>query len=302
MRIDWAVKTDTGRVRSQNEDTVRAEGEANLVVLCDGMGGHRAGEVASRIAVDTFFETAGSDESKELVPKLPSTPPETITMIRAAKKANAAVHTQAQSQESYRGMGCTLVALRLLNDKAYFVSVGDSRLYLLRSGRLHLISQDHTRLRMLEQMGYKLDPAETKQLQGMLIRAMGTKPEVDIDHGHGPALSGDKWLLCSDGLTDELSDDQIEVILERAETAETAAAECVRLAVEAGGRDNVSVAVAQVVSGAEVTGSEELPRPETYPPPVQEDHRETETGSGILSRLSRRLRKAGDEEAPDESH
>jgi len=300
MKIEWAVKSDTGRVRSQNEDTVRAEPATNLVVLCDGMGGHRAGEVASRIAVDTFFETAVSDASNDSLPRLPSAPPCTTTMLRAARTANEAVHSAAQAQESYRGMGCTLVALRLLDNTATFVSVGDSRLYLFRAGRLHLISQDHTRLRMLEQMGYKLDPAEMKQLQGMLIRAMGTKPEIEIDHGHSPTLSGDMWLLCSDGLTDELNDEQIAAVLERAANAESAVEECVHLAIESGGRDNVSVAVARIISGSTETGSEEIPRPETYPPPQLDDRRDTDTGSGLLSRLSRRLRGVGDEGGSEE--
>ena len=128
----------------------------------------------------------------------------------------------------------------------------------------------------------------------------GTKPEIEIDHGHSPTLSGDMWLLCSDGLTDELNDEQIAAVLERAANAESAVEECVHLALESGGRDNVSVAVTRIISGSTETGSEEIPRPETYPPPQLDDRRDTDTGSGLLSRLSRRLRGVGDEGGSEE--
>jgi protein phosphatase len=301
MRIEWATRTDTGRVRAQNEDTVRAEPASGLVVLCDGMGGHRAGEVASRLASETFLRTAAADAADPTAPDGSPLPPEIARLVNAARRANEVVYENAESRDAYRGMGCTLVALRLHDDTATFVSLGDSRLYLLREGILRQISQDHTRLRLLEQMGYRLEPTEAKQLQGMLVRALGTKPMVEVDHGSGPALSGDLWMLCSDGLTDELADEEILSILESAPDAESAAEECVRRALEAGGRDNVSVAVALIVSGREGAGTEEIPRPAVYSPEPGNPEGAADSRGGFLSRLSHRLRGETNETDPPAS-
>ena len=295
MEIEWATRTDTGRVRPQNEDTVRAEPASGLVVLCDGMGGHRAGDVASRLALETFLKFAAADATDDSFPDGTAVPPTVAGLVGAAWSANAAVHAEAGSRESYRGMGCTLIALQLRDDTAAFVSVGDSRLYLMRKGRLRQISHDHTRLRLLEQMGYKLDPVETKPLQGMLVRALGTKPAVEVDHGSGPALSGDIWLLCSDGLTDELTDEDIGSILQSAGNATLAAEECVRRALESGGRDNVSVAVARIISGRTGTGQEEIPHPATCSPPGADSQMRVDPGGGFLARLSQRFRGSADQ-------
>jgi protein phosphatase len=257
------------------------------------MGGHRAGEVASRIATETFLKIAAVDPPDDPLPAEVAVPLSVASLVRAAWSANEVVYAKAESQESYRGMGCTLVALRLRDDTASFVSVGDSRLYLLRESRLHQVSQDHTRLRLLEQMGYKLDPAEVKQLQGMLVRALGTKPAVEVDHGSGPALCGDLWLLCSDGLTDELADEDIRSILLGAADAKSAAEECIRRAVGSGGRDNVSVAVARILSGSTGRGPERIPRPATCTPTLDDSQADADPEEGFLSRLSQRLRGGG---------
>lgn len=295
MRIEWATGTDKGPVREGNEDFVCAESQLGLVVLCDGMGGHLAGEVASKLAVETFFDAVAKGTWEGPCPEAPEAPETMHALIHATWSANKAILLHAGSREDYRGMGCTIVALRIQDGIASFVTVGDSRLYLLRSGTLHLISQDHTRLRMLQQMGIRLDPTEARQIRGMLVRALGTQDTVEVDYGHGRARTGDLWMLCSDGLTDELDDTEIRTILVGADDSQSAVDGCVRRAVEKGGRDNVTVGVARVIEGDETPGNLAIPRPETCSPFTPGEAVDPEDPKGFFSRLSRRLRGGGGE-------
>jgi protein phosphatase len=269
--VDWAVRTHRGRIREQNEDFVRVEKKRGLAVLCDGMGGHRAGEVASRMATEAFFENCSVHLVAGHEGKDGRMTPETARLVASARSANQAVLEGARRDDAFRGMGCTLVALLLDGSGASFVSVGDSRLYLLRGGKLTQVTEDHTRVRMLERMGIAVDVAEARNMHGLLVRALGTHANVEIDHGHGAARLGDVWLLCSDGLTDELGDPEIARILTESRDAEAAAAKLVARAVEAGGRDNVTVAVARVTAAPEPSGDADPPRPETSRVDDEED-------------------------------
>jgi protein phosphatase len=300
MKVEWATGTDKGRVRAENEDFVRADPDMALVVLCDGMGGHLAGEVASRLGVETFFNAVAKGDRESPCPEAPDAPDTVHALIHATWAANEAIFQEAVSREEHHGMGCTLVALQIESGLASFVTVGDSRLYLLRGGSFHLISQDHTRLRMLRQLGIHLDPREAKRFHGMLVRAVGTQETVEVDYGHGPVQTGDFWLLCSDGLTDELDDAEIQSILENETDPQSAVDLCLRRAIEAGGRDNVTVAIAHVVEGDETPGDLEIPRPETCSPFSPEKPESGEDPNGFFSRLSRRLRGGGEppEDAP----
>ncbi len=274
MEIEWGSESDTGRVRANNEDSILIRGGLGLAVLCDGMGGHRAGEVASSLAVESLaasFEASirqegGADGAMGGAPvspgRVPVSPAERA-LLDAARTANSAVYAKAQSSAEYGGMGCTLVALHLGAGRASFVTVGDSRLYLLRGGKLMQISEDHTRLRMLERMGVNLDSIDARRIRGVLTRAVGTHPDLEVDCGGGQTVDGDLWLLCSDGLTDELDDDAIRSILRSSKDPRTAARACAQRAVEAGGRDNVSVIVARIAGGPKATGRVELPKIET---------------------------------------
>ncbi|MBD3161115.1 MAG: SpoIIE family protein phosphatase [Candidatus Eisenbacteria bacterium] len=288
MKIDWATATDVGKVRRQNEDAVLAEEALGLGILCDGMGGHRAGDVASRLAVRVFADEIRDPSPREDCLQAQAAPESVQALIAAARRANEAVYLQAERNEDQRGMGCTLVALRLRDDDAAFVSIGDSRIYLYRSGRLHRISQDHTQIHMLRQMGIQLDPAEAQQIQGMLVRALGTEPKIDVDFGYGAAFEGDVWLLCSDGLTDELKDAEIEEILRASADADAAAKTCVHRANEAGGHDNVTVSIARIVAGREPREKAEIPRPETCS--EIDDQDSDPDGEGLLDRFTRRTR------------
>jgi PPM family protein phosphatase len=246
MQIEWTWRTDTGRVRSENEDSILVQADGSFAVLCDGMGGHQAGEVASRVAVASFTDALTRKSSRSEPESLEI--PIVRRLVAAARAANEAVHLQAQGDAAFKGMGCTLVALVLRGGLAHFVSVGDSRLYLLRANTLRQITEDHTRIRMLQKMGIPLRSIDSVQLKGIITRAIGTGPTIDVDHGSGSTMTGDLWLLCSDGLTDELADSEIEGILMGAESADSAADTLVKRALAAGGRDNVTVALARVVS------------------------------------------------------
>jgi protein phosphatase len=261
LTIEWAVGSHRGRVREQNEDSARVSKDLGLAVLCDGMGGHQAGEVASRIAVETFLESY--QRAVESCAPDPSRLPEISCLLECARRANESVHLRSEEDEDYRGMGCTLVALKVAGGGASFVSVGDSRLYLFRGGKLTQVSEDHTRVRMLERMGIPLEANEARQMHGLLVRALGTHEKVDIDHGHGGTYRGDTWLLCSDGLTDELGDAEIARILQESPTPQSAVTSLIERAVQAGGRDNVTIAIAKVVGGPGPPANAEPPRPET---------------------------------------
>lgn len=269
--VEWGSASDTGRVRSNNEDASLIREDLGLAVLCDGMGGHRAGEVASRIAVETFASTfeavlrqaaaaSGEGDIAETGGKCQDSPPGEQALLEAARAANWAVYAKAQSSPDFAGMGCTLVALHLKEDCASFVTVGDSRLYLLRGGTLSQISDDHTRLRMLERMGVSLESIDARRIRGVLTRAVGTHQALDVDCGRGQSAGGDLWLLCSDGLTDELNDDAIRSVLHEADNPRRASQYCVQRALEAGGRDNVSVVVAQLAGGPSPAGGVDLPK------------------------------------------
>jgi len=288
MQIDWASHTDTGRVREHNEDFALVRSDAGFGVLADGMGGHQAGEVASRMAVTTYEKTVTTPADSLSPMSGGDSVPSTIKpLLRAVRAANETVNRASSDDPARRGMGCTLAAIHLSEGLAAYVSVGDSRIYLLRSGRLIQVSEDHTRLRMLGKSGIQLDPAEANQLKGILTRAVGIQPAVDVDYGTSASVEGDVWLLCSDGLTDELDDDRIRGILLGTPDAREAAVECVNRAVAAGGRDNVTVVVARVLSSRLRTAED--------PPAVvtaASDGAAASTGArrdGILKRISRRI-------------
>jgi protein phosphatase len=232
-------------VRSNNEDTAIAE--ESLFAVADGMGGHAAGEVASRIAIDAFREAASEG------------------LVEAVVAANRAVLTQSERDPALRGMGTTLCALTLLRDgdseQIELVNVGDSRGYLLRDRQLSQVTEDHNVPGELLREG-RLTATEARYhpQRNIVTRILGTEPEVDVDRFLIDPFRGDRFLLCSDGLSDELLDDAIEEVLVRVADPEDAAAELVRLARESGGHDNITVVVVDVVDdgGKAATASSAL--------------------------------------------
>ena len=244
LRIAEAVElTDTGRQREANEDSYFSR--APLFAVADGMGGAQAGEVASRMAVEAFER---ADES--------GAAPEEL-LRRTAQEANREIFDLAQGDSSRSGMGTTLTAALLHGDEISFGHVGDSRAYVFREGKLKQITNDHSLVEELRRQG-KLtrDQAAEHPQRSVITRALGPEPNVDVDTMTFSARPGDVFLLCSDGLTTMLEDEDVAAILARESDLHKAARRLVRAANERGGRDNITVVLfrlepAEAESGAE---------------------------------------------------
>ncbi|MGD8378883.1 MAG: Stp1/IreP family PP2C-type Ser/Thr phosphatase [Gammaproteobacteria bacterium] len=249
-KVDFVGLTDTGRVRPHNEDAIGTDLDCGLVVLADGMGGYKAGEVASAIAVQTVRENV-SDGIKGLRRKQ-SDPDDTFTLesnlLRTAiEQANGIIHQTARSQPQCEGMGTTIVACLYYDNRVSIAHVGDSRLYRLRDGTFEQVTLDHSLLQELVSRGF-YTPEEARQSlnRNLVTRALGIEPSVQVDVQEDIVLTGDIYLLCSDGLCDMVEDEDIHLTLTTfGDNLERAAERLVQLANDNGGRDNVSVILAR---------------------------------------------------------
>jgi len=227
-----AAKSDRGRKRPSNEDAFGYSVEQGVYVVCDGMGGAAAGEIASSVAVDEFM--------KQLTGRTAADAPRS-SAEQAIAAANQAIFTRAQRSNRLNGMGTTLVAL-LTNDRhVWLVNVGDSRGYRLRNGRLEQITVDHSLVEEQVRMG-RLERSEALRspLRNVITRALGTQNAIVPDIFELETAPGDLFLLCSDGLTRELSDANIESLLGAAAGVEELCARLVAAANQAGGHDNIT--------------------------------------------------------------
>ncbi len=226
-------KTDTGRQRRGNEDASYAR--APLFVVADGMGGAQAGEVASRIAVETFEQ--GLPESGAPEERL-------VTRIQ---EANERIYSLSQAEREREGMGTTLTAAYLDDTHVAVAHVGDSRAYLFRDGAMQRLTKDHTLVQALvDEEKLTEEEAEQHPQRSIITRALGPEATVKVDTWTYPAKDGDVLLLCSDGLTSMISEERISEILARAEDLRQAADELIREANEAGGRDNITVVLSRL--------------------------------------------------------
>jgi PPM family protein phosphatase len=234
--FDYAIASDAGRVRKNNEDKVGATPELNLFVLCDGMGGLEAGERASALAVETVLSEASSAAK--------TAQPSAEGLNAAIGHANEKIFKLAHDSGLKAGMGSTIVAMWFHGERAIVAHVGDSRVYRLRRGEFSQITEDHSFVAEQVRRGYMTqDEASRSQLQNILIRALGVEPTVQVSTTEELLLDGDTFLLCSDGLTRELNDNQIAGVLGEAASAQEAVETLVRLANEAGGEDNITAIV-----------------------------------------------------------
>ena len=227
MRIEVGYATDIGRVRERNEDSILID--PPLYVVADGMGGHRGGQVASRVALETLESLAAEGSG---------------TLPDNVRGANKAVWDRSVEDERLAGMGTTLTAAQIDGASALIAHVGDSRAYLLRDGELRQLTADHTLVaRMVRSGEISEAEAEVHPHKNVLTRALGTDEQVDVDEDTITLLDGDRLLLCSDGLTGMVTEDQIQAILENSERPQQAADRLVKAANRAGGIDNISVVV-----------------------------------------------------------
>jgi len=250
--MDVGARTDIGRVRENNEDSFQLAPELNLFVLCDGMGGQASGEVASRLATETIVAHCAAAASDPAVPiigaRLSGLSAAGNRLVSAIRAANFALVKAAQVNPEWAGMGATVVAVQFVDDRMILAHVGDSRAYRLRAGELEQLTRDHSFVAEQVRRGIMTEQeAERSRMQNVLLRALGAEPYVDVEISEELALEGDSILLCSDGLTRELSAAQIAAALigaiEKNDEAQEIADRLVDLANEAGGGDNITVIV-----------------------------------------------------------
>jgi protein phosphatase len=236
IRFRAEAATDVGRVRSVNQDATLVADD--LFVVADGMGGHNGGEVASHLAIETLRDVF--------------TVPTTDSLVDAVQAANDAVMTRAEQDPSLHGMGTTVVALAAVvtdgEERIAIANVGDSRCYLLEQDRLRQITRDHSVVQTLVDNG-QITPAEAEShpQRNILTRALGIDPKVMTDSWELLAFAGDRYVLCSDGLFNEVTEAEIIEVLRTIPSPGEAARDLVRRANEGGGRDNISVVIVDVV-------------------------------------------------------
>lgn len=269
MRIQAFGLTDVGRKRGHNEDSFAVAPTAGLLVVADGMGGHAAGEVASRITVDTICEFLGGthDDADDTWPNLKNRRGEGDRshgerLVAAISRANERVLEAVRGEPRLKGMGTTVVTALFDEALVALAHVGDSRAYLVREGRIRRLTDDHSWVH--EQIAAGLiteEEARHHPLKNVVTRALGGGVAVIPDLIHVPIVPGDRFLLCSDGLTTVVEDEDIESRLLRDGAApEQVVRELIDLANARGGPDNITVVVADVLPGE--VGSGESPGPE----------------------------------------
>ncbi|MDH3616837.1 MAG: Stp1/IreP family PP2C-type Ser/Thr phosphatase [Gammaproteobacteria bacterium] len=250
-KIDFAEITDTGRVREHNEDAIGSLPDIGLMVVADGMGGYNAGEVASGIAIQIVTELAtigaGREEGDEIDPHS-GLMRQSIVLRDAVYRANKIIYQTAQSQTHCEGMGTTIVACMFCDNKVSIAHVGDSRAYRMRGGQLDQITLDHSLLQELVDRGfYSEEEAQRSTNRNYVTRALGVEPTVEVEVNEHEVLPDDIYLLCSDGLPDMVEDDDIHLTISTFNASlEVVGQQLVDLANDHGGRDNISVMLAQV--------------------------------------------------------
>lgn len=255
MRIDEALEivchTDSGIVRSHNEDSVACEPACGLVVLADGMGGYNAGEVASGIAVSVV----ATEITQRLINKSPADRDEAsgeelgVLLLREnIRKANASIFHAAKSQPQYAGMGTTIVSGLFYDNRVAVGHIGDSRMYRLRGEAMEAITRDHSLLQEQIDAGIiSVEDARMSRNKNLVTRAVGIDEEAEVEIHVHDVLVNDIYLLCSDGLNDMVGDEDIKATLEAFQSnLPLAANQLIQLANDNGGRDNVSVILVKV--------------------------------------------------------
>jgi len=243
--MEFGACSDTGCVRANNEDSYQAVPELNLFVLSDGMGGLEAGEVASRMAVEAIVTHVREAETNPSLPltgdRIEGASETSNRLASAIRLANQVVHKAAEQNGNAQAMGATVVAVRFTGERMSLAHVGDSRAYRLRKDGLEQLTQDHSFVAEQLRRGVMTpDEAGSSTLQNVLVRALGVDAIVEVDVTEELVMEGDMILLCSDGLTRELSDAQIAAVLRETGDAQEAADLLIDLAKQAGGGDNIT--------------------------------------------------------------
>ena len=242
--------SDTGRIRDHNDDSFASDSEVGLAVLADGMGGYRAGEVASAVAVTKVF----CDTRDSLLALVPGQVDrdsglryESLIVRDAIHKANSEVYVAAREHHEYSGMGTTIVAALFYDNRLTCAHVGDSRMYALRDFTLERLTVDHTVVQEFIQTGmYSEAEAKASFASNLVTRALGVEEEIEVDIHERSVKPGDVYLLCSDGLTNMVNEAKIAKALSKNQDLETSARRLAQLANRGGGEDNISIVLIRV--------------------------------------------------------
>jgi protein phosphatase len=243
--VEQAGRTDVGRQRTANEDSLVVR--PPLFAVADGMGGAKAGEVASAVAVEAVEQAQESGDPTE------------AQLAGIVRDANRRIYDLAVADESRRGMGTTLTLAKVDGDEVSLAHVGDSRAYRMREGELTQLTRDHSLVAELERSGQiTAEAAEHHPQRSIITRALGPEPDVQVDTYTLATRDGDVFLICSDGLTSMISDDEVAAIMRSASSLDEAAGELVLAANQSGGKDNITVILFRLGEG-EAAAAEHAP-------------------------------------------
>jgi PPM family protein phosphatase len=266
MQIQYAGGTDVGKVRDHNEDAFAVLPDQNLILVCDGMGGHAAGEVASSLATETITAIfSGQDLAPFSDPALPfpeELTPEGKLLVGSIAVANQRIVDRAKQSSDHSGMGTTVVACQFKDGIVSICHVGDSRAYLVRNGSIKRVTIDHSWVsEVMEKHHLTEEESENLVNRNVITRALGTRTAIRTDISQIRITKDDLFLLCSDGLCGMISDtDILHVVTPNMSDPDKAVQDLIAKANEAGGSDNITVTIARIVDQEEVPDFDEVRR------------------------------------------
>lgn len=249
--MEVAGKTDVGCVRTNNEDNFGFDSRHGIFVVCDGMGGQAAGEVASKMGVDIlldYFRQQPPDAAKQSLNGQNGSSG-AQSLANAIQLANKTIFQAGQQQNGRNGMGSTIVAALVRGNSLAIANVGDSRIYLIRQGTIQQLTQDHSLVMEQVRRGYiTLEQAQQSEMQNIILRALGSEEAVEADVEDLVALPGDVLIMASDGLTRYVPDADILKVVQGRRNLQHACGELVKRARECGGDDNITCLLVKIVS------------------------------------------------------
>jgi protein phosphatase len=251
MSVQVAGKSDVGCVRTNNEDNFGYDTRFGVFVVCDGMGGQAAGEVASKMGVDSvlaYFRSATNGNYPVFGRKFEGVSPLANALASAVQLANQRIYERAANDTAHAGMGSTIVGALAKDNYVALAHVGDSRIYLLRDGKIQQLTNDHSLV--MEQVRRGLitqEEAEQSEMQNIIIRALGSEEGVEPDVDEMIARSGDVLLLASDGLTKHVKDPHLLELVQKSSSLDQACDKLIQAAKDHGGDDNITVVLVRMV-------------------------------------------------------
>ena len=251
MEIIAAGKTDVGLVRKQNEDDYYIDESLGLLVVADGMGGHAAGSVASKMATDVikrYYEKEGGKSSTRNGERQGEYSEKTNNLVAAILTANAAIYEAAQRMPDLKGMGTTVAAAQVNGTRLSIAHIGDSRVYLVRAGGIEQLTDDHSVVyEQVQRLLITKEEAEKSEIKNILTRALGIGADVEIDPAEMNLAANDILLLCSDGLSNMIDEETMRAVVTATRPPALACEQLVNMANANGGKDNITVIVAHII-------------------------------------------------------